>query len=74
MVKSNNNKVLCTTHNFYYKGNVCPFCENDRINAYVRRYKKPADNNAVVENKKVNKADEPVTEDMLQNLVNHFNK
>jgi len=31
-------KTICPIHRFYYNGNVCPFCEKERINGLVHRF------------------------------------
>lgn len=61
------NKSFCLTHRFHYIDK-CPFCEQDRINSYSKKYatKKPVLSNNNNDN------DNTVTDDMLTALVNHF--
>lgn len=58
-------KNFCTTHHFYYTGHVCPLCEKERIDKMAKRFSGK---------EKQEVKEEEVTDDMLQLLVNRFNK
>lgn len=72
----NNTKNFCHVHCFHYSGSVCPFCEKDKVNAYVRRYyKEDKKNEEKIKVIHVNKVeDEKVTDDMLLALKMKFAK
>lgn len=57
-------KSFCTKHSFYYSGRNCPFCERERIDGYVRRFKPVSD-------EELNR--EPSAEELLS-LVEKFNE
>ena len=66
-------KQICPIHRFSYSGNVCPFCEKDRINGLAHRFVKTVENNTIsVHNVKKGKQQE-ITENDLQKLINKFN-
>lgn len=67
-------KTFCPTHCFNYTGNVCPFCEQDKISAYARKYTQPKPVVKQEEYKPKQKQDIPqqVTQDMLDALSNKF--
>lgn len=57
-------KKYCNTHCFNYNGNVCPFCENDKIMKLQSQFLKLG--------KKIKQAQE-VTEEDINNLKLKFN-
>ncbi len=59
-------KKLCLTHMFYYSGNKCPFCEQERISHMHKRFDKKQE-------KKVSKNKE-VTQSDLEKLCQKFNR
>lgn len=59
-------KQFCSIHHYYYNSSVCPFCEQERIEALAHRYVK------VLAEKK-NK-DREVSQDDLNKLINKFNR
>lgn len=68
-------KNICPTHHFAYSGNVCPFCEKERIESLSARFVKSEKKYAV--NKTIKKpveVEKDVTEDDLQKLKAKFNK
>lgn len=52
-------KKFCETHHFYYQENVCPFCQNERFNKFLKD--------------KPKKEEKEVTIDDIQKLINKFN-
>lgn len=59
-------KKYCPTHHFYYTGEECPFCRQERIQKLDKRFnKKP-----VVE--KESDADKEITMDDIQKLKDKF--
>ena len=58
-------KTFCPIHCFNYTGNKCPYCEQDRIRSYAKRYVKK--NNIINEQK-----DSPSADD-INRLIEHFN-
>lgn len=65
-------KNFCPTHCFHYSGTTCPYCTQDKIAAYSRKFTK-SETPKKQETKKQPEND-VVTDDMLQALINHFNK
>ena len=61
-------KVVCPIHRFSYSGNVCPFCEQERINYLTRKY--GGEECEVVTKKK----EREINENDLQKLMEKFNK
>lgn len=59
-----NYRKFCPTHHYFYNGNECPFCFQERINKIKIPETKPM----------INKNDKGITEEMLQNLVNKYKK
>lgn len=66
-------KVFCSTHRYYYNGNECPFCREERIKALNKRF-----NCDVIECKEENNMekskDREITKDDLDKLVNKFKR
>ena len=62
-------KNYCQTHHYYYIGNVCPFCEKERIQKMVDQYA-PKEKKEVIETKK---QDREINEEDLAMLINKFN-
>lgn len=75
-------KQYCPIHCFNYTGSSCPFCEQDKISFYTRKYteKQNVDKKGVMKNKNniahapIESADDKnITEDMLKQLCKKFN-
>ena len=52
-------KKFCETHHFYYQGNACPFCQNEKFNKFLKE--------------KPKEEEKEVTIDDIQKLINKFN-
>lgn len=65
-------KQICPVHRFSYSGNVCPFCEKDRIDSLAHRFAKTVETNVVNVHKK-KEAQREITENDLQKLMDKFN-
>lgn len=66
MVKSIFKKV-CPIHRFSYSGEKCPFCEQERINNLVNKFKG-------TKMKPSTEKEREITKDDLNRLINKFNK
>lgn len=61
-------KTICPIHRFSYNGNVCPFCEKERINSLAHRF---VNTNPTVIKKN---AEREISESDLKKLVEKFKK
>lgn len=59
-------KKLCPIHHFNYSGEKCPFCEKERINNLVNRFKETKKSQSVV-------SEREITQDDLKKLRDKFN-
>ena len=66
-------KQICPIHRFSYSGNVCPFCEKDRINGLAHRFVKTVESNANSVHNDKKRTQHEITENDLQKLMNKFN-
>lgn len=66
-------KQICPIHRFSYSGNVCPFCERDRINGLAHRFVKTVESNANSVHNDKKRTQHEITENDLQKLMNKFN-
>lgn len=66
-------KSFCTIHCFHYSGNVCPFCEKDRIASLAKRHVKKEDNPKITNDVKKPAEPEKTMEEMLSALTAKFN-
>ena len=60
-------KKLCEIHHLYYRGNVCPICDEERIAKLSKKY---CDNKP---NVKKEKQDREINEDDIARLIEKFN-
>jgi hypothetical protein len=67
-------KNYCPVHHYYYTGDECPFCREERIKSLDKKFNR----DGVVENKgkrdTENTKDREITSDDLEKLVNKFKR
>ena len=66
-------KQICPIHRFSYIGNVCPFCERDRINGLAHRFVKTVESNTTSVHNDKKRTQHEITKNDLQKLMNKFN-
>lgn len=74
-------KKFCETHHFFYEGLECPLCQEERSNAYSKKFKSIFSIKKIETDSKVggnyNKSDKkyakPISSDDLQKLCKKFN-
>ena len=68
-------KNFCPTHHLYYKGNVCPLCEKERIDHMAKKFGKKEMQAIVGDDftKNEKKYRKEITESDLERLVQKFN-
>lgn len=66
-------KVFCPTHHYYYNGNECPFCREERIKALNKKFNCDVIESKDEKNMEKSK-DREITKDDLDKLVNKFKR
>ena len=72
-------KKFCETHHFFYEGLECPLCQEERSNAYSKKYKSIFSMKIETDSKvggnynSDKKYAKPISRDDLQKLCKKFN-
>ena len=74
----NDFKPYCETHHLYYNGDVCPFCQSEKM-AKIIKSNNPQPIDPFKKPKKFNKSKKTdkeidLTPDIIEKLQNHFKK